>query len=320
MERMEQTIKRHFYHRGLRDEIRRIIRTCDTCQKMKTGQRQFGQLAPREALATPWQEVHTDTIGPWTLKLAGGKTLTFLAQTNIDPVTNLLEIATVKNTTSKEAARVFQNNWLARYPRPVRCVHDNGPEFSGTEFDNLLNYAGIQNKSTTSDNPQGNGICERVHATVGNVIRVMCAATPPHTTEDAQDIVEDALSTAMHATRCASHGSLNNISPGTVVFHRDMFLDLPFVADLIAIQKMRQRQVDMRLIRANAQRISKDWKVGDMVLVRGSTKSSDKAYPRFRGAYPIIRVHTNGNVTVRHNNGVEERVNIRRIKPYNSPP
>ena len=85
MERLEQSIKRRFYHRGLHDEIRRVVKGCDVCQKMKPGYKQFGQLAPREALATPWQEVHTDTIGPWEITLAGGKTLMFHAQTNVDP-------------------------------------------------------------------------------------------------------------------------------------------------------------------------------------------------------------------------------------------
>ena len=37
---------------------------------------------------------------------------------------------------------------------------------------------------------------------------------------------------------------------------------------------------------------------------------------RMLSPYAITRVHTNGNVTLKLSEGVTERVNIRRIKPY----
>lgn len=137
MDRLEATIRRHFYHPRLRQEIRQQIGTCDTCQRMKRDGQQFGNLAPREALVSPWQEAHVDSIGPWKLKIRG-VSIEFRAQTIIDPVTNLLEIAPIQGTTSAEAAHVFEQTWLSRYPRPLRCVHDKGPEFMGFEFQHLL--------------------------------------------------------------------------------------------------------------------------------------------------------------------------------------
>ena len=125
-----------------------------------------------------------------------------------------------------------------------------------------------------------------------------------------------ALAQAMHASRCISHGSLNNVSPGAVAFHRDMYLDLPFVADLLTLQQMRQGQIDKQLLQANAQRLARDWRVGEQVLVRNALKAGSKLVPTFRGPYPILTVHTNGNVTIQHPNGIQERVNIRKLKPY----
>ena len=125
----------------------------------------------------------------------------------------------------------------------------------------------------------------------------------------------DSLAQAIHATRCVSHGSLNNLSPGAVTFHRDMFLDLPLMADLLSLQRMRQATIDRRLLAVNAKRIQKDWKVNDQVYIRNQTSARNKLQPAFRGPFPIICVHTNGNVTIRQPNGVQERVNIRRLKP-----
>ena len=40
----------------------------------------------------------------------------------------------------------------------------------------------------------------------------------PQTHVEAQAVVKQALSTAMHVSCCASHGSLLNLSPGAVAF------------------------------------------------------------------------------------------------------
>ena len=37
----------------------------------------------------------------------------------------------------------FENDWLARYPRPERCIHDNGGEFTGIPFIHMLVLNGI---------------------------------------------------------------------------------------------------------------------------------------------------------------------------------
>eukprot|EP00957_Ditylum_brightwellii_P000332 25863-Ditylum_brightwellii.AAC.1 len=51
--------------------------------------------------------------------------------------------------------------------------------------------------------------------------------------------VDDALATAMYATRCAVSQSLG-ISPWALVFHCDMLVDLPVITDLLMIQQKRQ--------------------------------------------------------------------------------
>ena len=43
---------------------------------------------------------------------------------------------------SKNTAKRLENVWLARNPSKNRCIHDNGDEFIGNEFQNML----LQNK------------------------------------------------------------------------------------------------------------------------------------------------------------------------------
>ena len=76
----------------------------------------------------PWQEIHCDTIGPWTIDLRARK-VTFNAMTIINACMNLVEIKAIKTKTSEEGAAAVENAWLARYPKPSWIISDNGPEF-----------------------------------------------------------------------------------------------------------------------------------------------------------------------------------------------
>ena len=70
--------------------------------------------------------------------------------------------------------------------------------------------------------------------------------------------MNQALSTAMHATCCACHGSLLNLSPGAVTFQQDMFLDIPLISDVLTLQEAHQEQVDQCFLQANTSCFSYD--------------------------------------------------------------
>ena len=76
----------------------------------------------------------------------------------------------MRRKTAKEAKRALELGWLCRYPRPLRCIHDNGPEFTGHDFQFGLDKAGISSRPVTSLNPQSNGIIEHVHQMMGQVL------------------------------------------------------------------------------------------------------------------------------------------------------
>ena len=84
-------------------------------------------------------------------------------------------------------------------------------------------------------NPQANAICKRMHQTVGNVLRTLLHAQPPQDVADTNAIMHPCLAMAMHATRATVHRSLQ-MSPGVLVFQRDMFLDIPLIGDFIVIR------------------------------------------------------------------------------------
>jgi len=330
-----QTMNRLYYHPKLSSTIHRVTTSCVTCKQTKKAARQYGHLAPRQAPSSPWNEVHIDTIGPWSFKGAAGttpKTYKFYALTCIDPVTNLVELKrheldpTIpdhwdpiddlpKAPTAALSWKAFNEQWLCRYPVPTTVLHDNGTEFMGQEFQLPLAANNIRCKTTTSHIPQGNSICERMHLIVAQVLRVLLDSTPrPSNYLEAGQLIDRALAITMHAMRCTASTALNGQTPGSLVFSRDMLVNIPFVADFLALQNSRQLQIDKRLLRANASHISHDYKVNDLIMARDNSANS-KLAPVWIGPFPISQIHTNGNVTFRRPNGVIERRNIRQIKP-----
>lgn len=317
IERTHHTISRTHYHPRLHDRIRHLIGHCAECKKNKLPGVGYGDLAPRDAALMPWETVAIDCIGSWTIKWPNGINATLRALTMIDPVTAFIEIARIERPTAMETANAFERTWLTRYPKPTFVVHDNGSEFIGHDFQFRLDQWGTRSRRTTARNPQGNSHAERSHQTIADALRTAIYSRPnPADPAEAQRIIDTSIDEAVYALRTAVHSTLG-VSPGAAVFHRDMMHDVPYVPNFPALRQKRQQKVDEALRRENAKRRRHDYRVGDQVyeLISVSNSISARMTPRTRGPYTVLQVFTNGTVKIRRNNGVEERVNIRHLRP-----
>eukprot|EP00804_Cyclotella_cryptica_P018077 CCRYP_017618-RF/>CCRYP_017618-RF protein AED:0.32 eAED:0.31 QI:0/0/0/1/0/0/2/0/448 len=229
------------------------------------------------------------------------------------PLRPPVELIRIDNKTAKHIRDKFTQCWLCRYPRPMRCVHDKGGEFIGSSFQWLLELFSIKDVCSTSKNPQSNAVCERMHQTVGNVLRTLVHSNPPQNMTQARDIIDDALATAMHAMRTTVATTLGS-APGALAFSRDMFLNVPLIADWQAIARVREHHVNENLRRANRKRCHYDYAPGQQVLKK--VHNPTKLGVRTEGPYTIERVHVNGNLTIQLRDGITERINIRRVLPY----
>ena len=109
----------------LYDRVAAMCSLCVACQKMKLPGKGYGHLAPRQAKLLPFEEIATDSIGPWTIHLPQPyQPITFNALTTIDTVSNLAELIRKRDGTAVEAARCIETSWLYRYPKPLRCIYD----------------------------------------------------------------------------------------------------------------------------------------------------------------------------------------------------
>ena len=105
-------------------------------------------------------------------------------------------------------------------------------------------------------------------------------------------------------------------SPVQIVFGRDMILPINHIEDCRYIRQCRQAQLYKDVIRENSTIIDHYYIVVDQLMTR--INSAYKYETLFKVAYEIV--HTWKNVTVTLQTvAVTMRVDIRNIRPYNTP-
>jgi hypothetical protein len=143
---MQYTVKESFYCPGIDAAIDTLVRACATCQQCKiTAVKKYGKIPlPTHHKLASWEQVHVDLISQWDVKdnstSVPGKSTSekIQALTIMDKATGWPEFVAICNKTSLHIASSFDSEWLCRYPPPAQVVYDNGSEFTGQEFQELL--------------------------------------------------------------------------------------------------------------------------------------------------------------------------------------
>ena len=306
--RTEATIRATMTWPGLTKDVQAHCKKCKLCQIHKKNRKQYGKLPAKVAEATPWQIVCIDLVGPWSVKTPSGiKKLS--AFTAIDPATSWFEIVSIPDKNAATVMDVFHNCWLTRYPRPIKVTFDNGSEFKAV-FKEMCDNFGIKCRPTTSYNPQGNSIIERVHQVMGNMLR---AFEVEERDLDPINPWDEFLQACAYGIRSTYHTTLQ-ASPGQLVFGRDMIHDVRFQANWDRIKNNKQKIIEKSNKRENLNRLKYKYKVGDRILLRKPGLRRKLSAPK-EGPYTILSVATNGTIKIQRGI-VQERVNIRRIEPY----
>ncbi len=210
-------------------------------------------------------------------------------------------------------ARKHAQVWLSRYPWPEHCVHNNGGKFVGPEFQFLLQECRIKYAPTPSKNSHSNAICEQMYQMVGNVLQTLLRGEPPQDVTRAKDFIDEVLSIATHAMRSSIYTSFGS-SPSSLFFNRDMFLNIPLIADWHAITQEREHLINENLMHENPKRKSYDNVPNQKVLKK--RHKSCKLGQKTSGPYKILQTHVNRTVTIELKPGISETINRRRVIPY----
>jgi transposase InsO family protein len=302
-----QTIQQFMVWPKMQPSIEKYVNECGTCQRFKRSTKKYGKLPTKIPVAVPWLEVHVDHIGPYSQSDHPNATK-YYALSIIDPATSWVELFPLPNLSSATTCMAFDTQWLCRYPRPYKCIYDQGSTFTSQDFQELLSSYGIVPSPTTVQNPQANSALERIHQVIDNMI---C------TSNLSESLWVDLLPAVAFAIRGTFHTILQ-ATPCQVVFGRDLILDASFTANWSAIvaRKLRQTQIDNA--RENQSRIAHIYAVGDLVLIQLNRRLLPKLARPTDGPYRVVKVNFNGTVVIQRGS-YAETINIRRLSPFLAP-
>ena len=253
-----------------------------TYQRSKKTNHKYGKLPPKQAQTNPWDMLCVDLIVPYMIPQKRTKSLKLWCLTMIDPVTSWFDMAQIPNKMAAKIADISEKTWFTCYPLPQPIVFYHSTEFMAEFAKMCQNEYGLKGKPITTRDPQSNTTIERIHQTIGNIIR----------TFDMSNIVikdpwSGILAATMFSVRATYHTTLQ-VSPMQLVFGRETILNIKNVADWKHIRQHKQERIIHNNKRENMCRNNHQYKVGHKILVKH--KKNSKYELKFMGPSLITQI------------------------------
>ena len=107
-------------------EIEKYTDSCNGCQVNKKSNQKYGNLQGTLEYFVPWETVAIDIMGPLQTEEENNKiyVLHFLSLGS-----RFCQLEVLKNCTSKQVTKIFENKWLEVFPIPKHVLTDNGKQF-----------------------------------------------------------------------------------------------------------------------------------------------------------------------------------------------
>ena len=164
-----ERIRDKYFFPGAYAICKRIVSTCEICQKMGDKPKKQKHLLIDTSSGYPWQKVSMDICGPFPRTKRGNRFMITIK----DCFSRYLEAYAIPDATSKTTIRIFSEKIIARYGTPEILLTDNGRNFNSKEMIAFCSALGIKKTNTTPYIPQANGIVERAHKDLKDNVRKM---------------------------------------------------------------------------------------------------------------------------------------------------
>lgn len=140
-------------------------KTCIDCQKSKITRHTRSEFQKFELPTGRFEKIHIDLVGP----LAPSNGFVQIS-TIIDRYTRWTEAIPLCDSKAETVAKAIVSNFIARFGVPLELTSDQGAQFESLLFQELNKLLGIHKIRTTSYHPQSNGIIERFHRNLKEIL------------------------------------------------------------------------------------------------------------------------------------------------------
>jgi hypothetical protein len=162
-------VKRKYFWPGLSNTVRRYVKSCDVCQRVKISQqRPGGLLQPLPVPERRWEDISMDFIMQLPRTPRGYDAILVV----VDRLTKRAHfIPTTTAVTAPGVARLFINEIFRLHGLPRSIVCDRDTRFVSKFWQSLLDILDVRLNMSTAFHPQTDGQTERVNRTLEQVLR-----------------------------------------------------------------------------------------------------------------------------------------------------
>ncbi|UYV61221.1 K02A2.6-like, partial [Cordylochernes scorpioides] len=170
---MTRLIAAQYYWDGMTNDIRTHVRTCSVCQLVKPPKGPiYGELGQLPPAVLPYELVSLDTISGFA-KYGNSQTCLHVV---VDHATRYAWAFPSRSTSILTYTQVIKK--VMQFGSPKRLLTDRAPAFTSPKFRRFLIRHNIGQLLTTSNNPQANGLSERLNATITGKLKLLRLQQP----------------------------------------------------------------------------------------------------------------------------------------------
>ncbi|XP_068209250.1 uncharacterized protein [Palaemon carinicauda] len=167
-------ILQYFYWPGIREDVKKFCKVCDTCQKVGIPNQPIKPvpLSPQIVCSVLFEKVILDCVGPLPKSKKQNQYLMTVMCSSI----RYPDAIPMRNISAKTLIPHLVNIFT-QYGIPRIVQTDQGTNFTSTLFQEVMKVMGIKHSMSTVYHPQSQGCLERFHQTLKEGLTKFCEET-----------------------------------------------------------------------------------------------------------------------------------------------
>ena len=210
-------VRSRFFWPGMREDIRRYVGSCTTCQMRKSPPAKGKAPMKSYLVGAPGERVATDLMGPFTETDEGFKWIMCIG----DLFTKYCIAIPLKDMTAETVTSAFVSNWVSYFGVPLELHSDKGTQYESSLFSDTCALLGITKTRTTTMNPQSNGFIEHMNRTLCDMLNCVILENP-FSWDTLIRFCSLAYNTSVHES--------TKETPSMLMYGREMILPLDLIA------------------------------------------------------------------------------------------
>uniref|UniRef100_A0AAV1TI84 Integrase catalytic domain-containing protein n=1 Tax=Peronospora matthiolae TaxID=2874970 RepID=A0AAV1TI84_9STRA len=162
------TVSRDFYWPRQYQFVRKYVRACEVCQRVKSSPSLRAPLHPLPVPAECWESISMDFVFGLPKDARGNTGILVF----VDRFSKMVHLVAVPETiTASGCACVFIDTIFRLHGLPRELVSDRDPRFTADFWRSVFKSLGTRLKMSTSDHPESDGQTERANRVLEEILR-----------------------------------------------------------------------------------------------------------------------------------------------------